>query len=159
AITSSAGSWTPRASPTASRRGRSTAPSAKASDGQAPRWPGVAVDAGPPGPGDQARGRRLKDQGGTATVRSRPFREQERTSGMRELNLTLDFACCACDKPVRVTVQCRGDSQAPERQGPGGARAGAEAPLGAVNVPCPTCGQINRLAFDPDGCVRSVRPF
>jgi hypothetical protein len=69
---------------------------------------------------------------------------------MMELNLTLDFACCRCGQPVSVQVQCSGDGlMMPERQGR----------LAAVNVPCPTCGQINQLFFDPTGAVRSVRPY
>jgi len=27
-----------------------------------------------------------------------------------------------------------------------------------VSVPCPTCGQINKLVFEPTGLVRSVKP-
>ena len=27
--------------------------------------------------------------------------------------------------------------------------------VAAVNVPCPTCGQINQLCFEPNGTVRS----
>jgi len=67
---------------------------------------------------------------------------------MMELNLTLDFACCRCGQPVSVQVQCSGELM-PEREGH----------LAAVNVPCPTCGQINQLFFDPTGAVRSVRPY
>jgi hypothetical protein len=66
---------------------------------------------------------------------------------MMETTLTLGFSCCTCEQPVSVTVQCKG--QGP--QGPGGAVA-------AVNVPCPTCGQVNQLSFEPTGQVRSVRP-
>ncbi len=68
---------------------------------------------------------------------------------MMELKLTLDFACCFCDEPVSVTVQCKG-------MGLGG--EGGQA-LAAVNIPCPGCGQINQLFFDPCGTVRSVRPY
>jgi RNase P subunit RPR2 len=64
---------------------------------------------------------------------------------MMELKVTLDFSCCGCEEFVTVTVQCRGEI-------PGG-----EA-LAAVNVPCPTCGTINRLSFETNGTVRSVRP-
>jgi hypothetical protein len=35
----------------------------------------------------------------------------------------------------------------------------AEQALATVNVPCPTCGQINQLFFEPGGTVRSVRPY
>jgi hypothetical protein len=69
-------------------------------------------------------------------------------SGMMELNVTLEFACCACEQPLGVTVQCSGKGL----QEVGGG-------LAAVNVPCPGCGQINQLFFEPNGRVRSVRPY
>ena len=31
--------------------------------------------------------------------------------------------------------------------------------MAAVNVPCPTCGQINQLFFEPTGTVRAVEPY
>jgi hypothetical protein len=68
---------------------------------------------------------------------------------MMELNLTLDFACCSCEHPLSVTVRCRGK---------GLLRKGDEA-LASVNVPCPNCGELNELIFEPSGEVRSVRPF
>ena len=34
-----------------------------------------------------------------------------------------------------------------------------EETLAAVNVPCPTCGRVNQLVFEPSGTVRSVRPY
>jgi hypothetical protein len=68
---------------------------------------------------------------------------------MMELNVTLDFACCGCEQPVSVTVQCSGKSPWQEVEGV----------VAAVNVPCPTCGQINQLLFEPSGRVRSVRPY
>jgi hypothetical protein len=68
---------------------------------------------------------------------------------MMELNVTLEFACCMCEQDVGVTVQCRGK----------GIYQDAEGTLAAVNVPCPTCGQINQLFFEPSGTVRSVRPY
>jgi hypothetical protein len=64
---------------------------------------------------------------------------------MMELKVTLDFSCCGCEEFVSVTVQCKGGE------------LGSEA-LAAVNVPCPTCGTINRLSFETNGTVRSVRP-
>jgi hypothetical protein len=67
-----------------------------------------------------------------------------------ELNVTLDFRCCGCEHPVTVTVQC---------SGPGPCRGGQANPLASVNVPCPTCGEINQLFFEPTGQVRSVRPY
>lgn len=68
---------------------------------------------------------------------------------MMELNVTLEFACCCCEQPVSVTVHCSGEGL--------GRKEGD--PLAAVNVPCPTCGQLNQLFFDPTGTVRSVRPY
>jgi len=70
-------------------------------------------------------------------------------SAMMELTVTLDFACYGCEQPVSVTLQCRGQAIRQEA---------AEA-LARVNVPCPTCGQINQLLFEPSGTVRSVRPY
>jgi len=68
---------------------------------------------------------------------------------MMKLNLTLGFTCCNCRQPVNVTVQCSGKGWLLEES----------ESLAAVNVPCPTCGQVNRLQFDSGGQVRSVRPF
>jgi hypothetical protein len=68
---------------------------------------------------------------------------------MMELKLTLEFACCGCDEKVRVTVQCKGKGLVDE---------GGKAVV-AVNIPCPTCGQINQLFFEPSGKVRAVRPY
>lgn len=67
---------------------------------------------------------------------------------MMELQLSLDFACYACDNPVTVTVHCRGQGLQKERDGA----------VAWVNVPCPTCGQVNQVAFEKDGKVQSVRP-
>ncbi len=66
---------------------------------------------------------------------------------MMELNLTLEFACCFCEQPVSVTVQCSGGAS--KRHGS----------LAAVNIPCPSCGQLNQLFFEPTGTVRAVRPY
>jgi len=70
-------------------------------------------------------------------------------SEMMELNATLDFACCGCEQPVSVTVQCKGDCLGQE--GGGG--------VAKVLVPCPSCGRVNQLLFEPGGAVRSVRPY
>ena len=67
---------------------------------------------------------------------------------MMETTLTLGFSCCTCEQPVSVTVQCKG--QGPYQ--PGGVVA-------AVNVPCPTCGTVNQLYFEPSGTVRGVAPY
>jgi Fe-S-cluster-containing dehydrogenase component len=74
---------------------------------------------------------------------------QEWNPAMMELQLSLDFACYACDEPVTVTVQCRGKGLHNEREGA----------VVWVNVPCPTCGQVNQVSFDKDGKVRTVRPY
>jgi hypothetical protein len=66
---------------------------------------------------------------------------------MTQLHVTLAFLCCDCEEMTEVTVQCTGE---------GTVREGGTA---AVNVPCPTCGQVNQLCFDPCGTVRSVRLY
>ena len=68
---------------------------------------------------------------------------------MMDLKVTLQFACCGCEQSVSVTVRCRGKGLAEA----GGRR------VAAVNVPCPSCGQVNQLSFEPSGTVRSVRPY
>jgi hypothetical protein len=67
---------------------------------------------------------------------------------MRELNVTLDFACCCCSHDVGVTLKCEGQGLAT------GARV-----IASVNVPCPNCGTINQLAFNPTGTVHTVAPY
>jgi hypothetical protein len=34
-----------------------------------------------------------------------------------------------------------------------------EARVASTSVPCPGCGQVNQLFFDPTGAIRSVKPF
>ena len=68
---------------------------------------------------------------------------------MQKLTSTLEFACCSCPQTVRVTVQC---------SGPDLGRFGGTS-LASVKIPCPTCGQVNQLVFEPCGQVRSVRPY
>jgi hypothetical protein len=67
---------------------------------------------------------------------------------MMELKVTLDFDCYYCGHPVGVTLVCEGK----------GLAAGLRT-VASVNVPCPTCGDINRLFFEPSGRVRSVQPY
>jgi hypothetical protein len=64
---------------------------------------------------------------------------------MLELEVTLAFACCACDDAVGVRVRCSGK----------GLAAGPRA-VAAVDIRCPHCGRVNCLSFQPDGTVRSV---
>ena len=65
-----------------------------------------------------------------------------------ELTVALDFACCRCEEPVCVTVHCSG-------KGLAGDQAHTVA---AVEIPCPHCGRVNQLLFEPSGQVRSVQP-
>jgi len=67
---------------------------------------------------------------------------------MMELELSLDFDCCACDAPVAVTVHCSGKGLLDEREGG----------VAVVHIPCPTCGQGNQVYFETGGKVRKVRP-
>lgn len=66
---------------------------------------------------------------------------------MMELKVILDFACCCCQGSVSVTVKC---------EGKGLASAGRT--VAAVVIPCPTCGAVNKLYFEPNGTVRDVTP-
>jgi hypothetical protein len=68
---------------------------------------------------------------------------------MMELKVTLDFACHACEQSVSVTLQCSGKGLIGE----------IGQAVAAVNVPCPHCGQVSQLFFDPQGAVREVRPY
>jgi len=67
---------------------------------------------------------------------------------MMELKVVLDFACAACEQPVNVTVKC---------QGKGLSAAGRS--VASVNVPCPACGTMHKLDFEPNGTVRTVNPL
>ncbi len=69
----------------------------------------------------------------------------------QEVYLTLDFACCRCGGPVSVIVKC-------QSQG-GGVESDNETPVASTSVPCPNCGQINQLFFEPTGCIRAVKPY
>lgn len=66
---------------------------------------------------------------------------------MVELELILDFACCICNDPVSVTVRCEGSHAALKGR-----------TVAAVNIPCPHCGSISKLCFEPNGTVRAVLP-
>ena len=56
-------------------------------------------------------------------------------------------ACHACHQPIGVTVQCAG------KHLDGTARI-----VASVVVPCPCCGHMNKLLFEPNGTVHDVRP-
>jgi len=66
---------------------------------------------------------------------------------MLELQVSLDFDCCSCQNWVGVTVKCSGK----------GLESGLRK-VAAVKVPCPTCGNVNQLYFEPSGTVRAVAP-
>ena len=66
---------------------------------------------------------------------------------MMELKVVLDFACCFCKEPVSVTVKCEGKDLDQ-----------AARTVVAVHVPCPTCGAVSKLCFEPNGTLRSVSP-
>ena len=68
---------------------------------------------------------------------------------MMELEVILDFACCSCGHDMGVTVKCAGKGLATGSNG-----------VARVKVPCPTCGNINQLYFEPrSGSLRYVAPF
>jgi len=67
---------------------------------------------------------------------------------MMEVKVSLDFACCACQYPVTVTLKCEGK----------GLAAGLRK-VAAVNIACPTCGSVNRLYFEPSGRLHAVKPY
>jgi phage FluMu protein Com len=66
---------------------------------------------------------------------------------MMELKVDLDFVCCTCGCEMGVTLKCAGKGLA------GGAHS-----VAAVKVPCPTCGSINQLYFEPSGTIHAVSP-
>jgi hypothetical protein len=68
---------------------------------------------------------------------------------MTESQVTIGFSCYYCEEPVSVTVLC-------QRKGDGAESFGGVA---TVNVPCPTCGEVNQVFFEPSGSLRGVRPY
>jgi len=67
---------------------------------------------------------------------------------MMELQVILDFACCACGEAMSVTVKCSGK----------GLTEGSRT-VAAVNVPCPSCSSVNQLYFEPNGTIHDVVPY
>jgi hypothetical protein len=67
---------------------------------------------------------------------------------MIELKVVLDFTCFFCHHSVGVTLKCAGKGLTMETR-----------TVAAVNVPCPTCGLVNQLLFEPNGTVRGVAPY
>ena len=66
---------------------------------------------------------------------------------MLEMEVMLDFACSICGHDMGVTLRCAGK----------GLSAGASA-RAWVRVPCPTCGNINKIVFAPDGTLHDLAP-
>lgn len=64
---------------------------------------------------------------------------------MVELEVAFDFRCCACGSDMGVTLKCAGKGLTP-----------GKGILATVKVPCPTCQEINRLYFSPDGTLHRV---
>jgi hypothetical protein len=64
---------------------------------------------------------------------------------MTKIKVTLDFLCSSCAQAVSVTVRCEGKGLALWQR-----------TVATVKIPCPHCGTINRLNFEPDGTVREV---
>ena len=79
---------------------------------------------------------------------SPPIQPRGQIKTMMELNVSLDFACCNCKQSVGVTLKCEGK----------GLAAGLLT-VASVNVPCPTCGAVNLLYFEPSGTVHAVSPY
>jgi hypothetical protein len=67
---------------------------------------------------------------------------------MMEVRLDLDFTCCSCGDPVGVTLECAGHGL-----------AGKAHQVAAVKVPCPHCGGVNELFFEPSGTLHAVAPY
>ena len=67
---------------------------------------------------------------------------------MIELELSLNFDCCGCTNPVSVKLHCTGKGLCSEER----------QTVAVVKIPCPTCGLINDLLFEPTGKVRKVKP-
>ncbi|MCS6851058.1 MAG: hypothetical protein NZ700_07800 [Gemmataceae bacterium] len=67
---------------------------------------------------------------------------------MLEVHLCLEFDCCSCQQRIQVTVKCTGKGLAAGRGG-----------LATVCVPCPTCGQLNKIYFEPNGSIWDVEPM
>jgi hypothetical protein len=68
---------------------------------------------------------------------------------MKEVRLTLDFACSHCQLPVSVTVQCSGRLNGVD----------VSRLVACVSIPCPDCQGISQLYFDPTGTVHGVEPY
>jgi len=57
---------------------------------------------------------------------------------MLQLDVLLQFGCCACGGKMGVTLRCEGDGLAEGKD-----------VHALVAVPCPSCHQINQVIFRP----------
>jgi hypothetical protein len=64
-----------------------------------------------------------------------------------EIKVNLAFDCTSCAERVRVKLKC---------SGPGLLTRGER--RATVNVPCPTCGEIIYVEFEPTGAVHAATP-
>ena len=62
----------------------------------------------------------------------------EELDRMLDLEVLLEFRCCACGSPIKVTLRCEGEGLAEDD-----AKALAK-------VPCPSCHRANQVIFEPE---------
>jgi hypothetical protein len=64
-----------------------------------------------------------------------------------ELKVTLEIACTGCTQKFHVTLQCTGQ----------GLQTGTRRRV-KVSVPCPNCGSVSCVEFEPGGAIYAVTP-
>jgi hypothetical protein len=64
-----------------------------------------------------------------------------------ELKVTLEFACSGCAQKFHVTLECTGE----------GLQTGNCRRV-KVHVPCPYCGSVSCVEFEPGGAIHAVTP-
>ena len=57
---------------------------------------------------------------------------------MLQLEVSLDWECCECGRPLGATLRCEGEGLADKY-----AKA-------FVKIPCPRCHEVNQVVFSPD---------
>ena len=73
------------------------------------------------------------------------FLTQEEAIFMCEIDVSLDFACDACNNGVQAKLKCSGEGVA---DGPNA--------VAAVDLPCPSCQAVNQVIFELSGYVLRV---